>query len=83
MSEAGMGIIVLHASRPIVEAEKNLLNERGGNNDTSTKVTSEEVDVEWNTNPANACSDDREEGCHGRDNHNDKQRRDAHAYRKN
>lgn len=48
-----------------------------GHNDTSSKISSKEVNVEWDAEPWYAFCQDRKEGCEAGGDHDDEQGRDS------
>lgn len=57
----------------------DILYESRGNDDSRTKVSCKEVDVDWYLEPWDACCNHREESGCRRDDEDDEQRRDARS----
>ena len=55
------------------------VDEGGGNDDAGTEITSEEIDVGWDTKTWDAFGDDGEEGSAGGDDHDDEEGGDTRA----
>lgn len=57
--------------------EKNLLDKSSGNDNTCTKVTSEEVNIDVDLEEGVLCSDDRKESSRRGDNQDNEESRDT------